>query len=75
MALSMSRRETLACAVPLQGERDGREAVVRGRTPQARQPKLVELVHLVGELAVVLYDVDIVGARQETGKGGGVGVP
>lgn len=75
MALSMSGRESLACAVPLSGKRDGGVAVVRGRTPQARQPKLVELVHLVGELAVVLYDVDVVGARQETGKGGGIGVP
>lgn len=36
---------------------------------------MFELAHFMRKLAIVLDDIDVVGGRQQAGKGGGVRVP
>jgi hypothetical protein len=69
MARSMSTRSTLAFHVYL--------AVEGWQLPTSKtaETELVDLVDLVGELAVVLDYIDVVGAGQQAGKGRVAGIP
>lgn len=46
-----------------------------GPTSQTAQAELIELANLVGKLAVILNQIDKVGARQDTGEARDFGVP
>lgn len=56
-------------------QRRGWAAHVDRRTSETIQSELIDLIQRGRVLEVVLNDIDVIGGGQQTGEGGGLGVP